>query len=68
MIKVIFGIENPFVNLIDWMNNIPYEGIRSHRTKVLYDFMRYIAEDVEFEEIETVHEDREIEIIIQGVE
>lgn len=62
--RVFFGIENPFEELVkDCIVNITVD-----RPKTKFDYMREIAEDVEFEEIiETKDEDQKAAISIQSV-
>lgn len=60
MVNIFYSFVNP---LEDWLSSEWFESISIEKTK--YDFMREIAEDIEFEEIETVHEDRKIETTVQ---
>lgn len=62
MIGIFFGIENPFGDIFDFVSDIVKPKYRYHE-KVKY--MNEIAEDVEFEEIQTVHENRETETTLQ---
>lgn len=55
---------NPLENIIkDCIVNIQVVD----KPKTVYDHMRKAAEDVEFEEIKTVHENRETETTIQVI-
>lgn len=68
MIRVFFGIENPFGDIIGDCIKDCIVNIQVDKPKTVYDQMREIAEDVEFEEIKTVHENRETKTAIQIIE
>lgn len=58
MINVFFGTENPFGDIIGDCIKDCIVNIQGGKSPNLYDQMREIAEDVEFEEIETTDEGR----------
>lgn len=65
MIRVFFGIENPFGDIIEDCIKDCIVNIQVDKPKTVYDQMREVAEDIEFEEIQTVHENRETETTLQ---
>lgn len=68
MMRVFFGIENLFGDIMgDYIGDCVV-NIQVDKPKTVYDQMREVAEDIEFEEIETIHENRETETTIQIIE
>lgn len=65
MRRIFFGIENPFGDIFNFVSDIVTPKYRRHK---IIKYMKEIAEDVEFEEIETVYENRETKITLQITE
>ena len=68
MINVFFGTENLFGDIIGDCIKDCIVNIQGGKSPNLYDQMREIAEDVEFEEIETTDEGRKTKDAFQITE